>query len=75
MLNLIIGSNLSQKRVIVKLDSTPKQALDENGIDYSAGTIHLDGVTIGVGDVNKTFDELGCKDTARLMVVVKADAA
>lgn len=75
MLELIIGSNLNRKTVIVDPSTTPKAALDANGIDYTVGNIHLDGVTLNTTDMNKTFAALGVQGKASLIVVVKGDAA
>jgi hypothetical protein len=75
MFELIIGSNLNRNSTVTSFESTPAEALDEAGIDYSVGVLHLDGVTLEPGDIHKTFRDLGVGNKASLICVVKADAA
>lgn len=75
MFTLIIGSNTSRKTVAAQKTQTIRQALEEAGIDYSVGSIHLNGVTVSAGEVDKTFADMNVHDEARLIVVVKADSA
>ena len=80
MIKVIMGNNLKRSTVIVDPNTTLKQALTDNEIDYSAGTMHLDGATLEPGALNKTFAEFGYtgqdgRDTCYLLNVVKADNA
>lgn len=76
MFDLTIGTNLNRKKVPASYDKTPKQMLDEAGIDYSKGAVHLDGVTLDNNKMNTKFSELIKEATsASLVVTVKADAA
>lgn len=75
MFKLTIGSAIDRKIIDFDLDCTPRQALEENDLDYSTGAIHLDGATIKGADLDKSFKELGVTTKASLIVVVKADAA
>lgn len=53
------------------LSDTIKQALDENDIEYTTATVHLDGVAVSVTDMHKSFEELGIKDKCTVAVVQK----
>ena len=44
-------------------------------MDYSRGTMHMDGSSLNPGDLDKTFAELGITEKCFLLNVVKADNA
>lgn len=73
MIKVTIGTNTNRKEVIVDPSRTLKSVLDENGIDYSRGGIHLDGLSIAGADLNKTFTEHGIVEDCILISVVKGD--
>ena len=75
MFELIIGTNTSRDRVPTPLNKTLRQALEDADIDYSIGSIHLDGVSLRPGDIDKTFADFGITTKASLVNVVKGDAA
>ena len=80
MINVTIGNTTSRKNVIIDENTTLRAALEQNGVDYAIGQTSLDGATLGAGELNKTFVEMGIdgtpgKDKCYLMVVVKADNA
>lgn len=81
MITVTIGNNVSRHPYIISSDTTIRDALvNEAQIDITRGVMHLDGATLGPGDLNKTFGELGYTgepghDRAFLMQVVKADNA
>lgn len=80
MIKVTVGNNVERKAVIIPETTTLKQCLEDNGIDLSRGTIHLDGSSLQTGEINKTFAELGYDGTAGhdkcfLLNVVKADNA
>lgn len=75
MFELIIGTNTSRNKVICDLNSTLREALEAADIDYSVGSIHLDGASLQPGDIDRTFADMGITTTARLVQVVKGDAA
>jgi hypothetical protein len=74
VIEVTIGTSLNRQKVTVSPDSTPRQVLEENGIDYSTGTLHLDGATVMPGDLDKTFAEHGITEKCFLISVVKADS-
>ncbi len=73
MIKVIIGTNTNRKQVIVDPARKLKEVLDENGIDYSTGGIHLDGLAVGGEGLNKSFTEHGITDDCILIAVVKGD--
>ena len=75
MFTLTVGSNIDRQKVPCELTSTPRQALEDNEIDYTVGTIHLDGCTLSRSDLDVPFADLGITTKASLIVVTKADAA
>lgn len=75
MINVVVGNNMGRKSVIVDENVTLKKVLEENSIDYTVGMTSLDGATLGAGELNKTFAELGVTEKCYLLNVVKADNA
>jgi len=73
MIKVTIGTNTNRKSIMVNPASTVKEVLSENGIDYAAGGIHLDGLSISGEALNKSFSEHGITDDCMLISVVKAD--
>lgn len=73
MVKIIVGNNVKRETVIVSEDTTMKSVLENQGIDYTRGTMHLDGAPLQPGDLNKTFAQMGVTDRAFLLNVVKAD--
>lgn len=80
MIKVIVGNNVKRETVIVDTSTTLRAVLEDAGIDYTRGVMHLDGSSLNPGDINKTFAEMGYtgepnKDKCFLLNVVKADNA
>lgn len=75
MIKVTIGTNTNRRSVNVDPNRTIKSVLDEQGINYTTGTLHLDGATLQPGEINKTFADFGITDSCYLISVVKADNA
>lgn len=80
MINLTVGDNAGRTSVIIDENTTLRQALEGNNVDYSTGLTSLDGSTLKPGDLNKTFAELGYNgqvghDRCFLLNVKKLDNA
>lgn len=75
MIKVVVGNNLKREAVIVDENVTLRTLLEENGIDYASGNMHLDGSSLKPGDLDKTFAELGITDKCYLLSIVKADNA
>ena len=75
MIKVTVGNNVKRESVIVEETATLRSVLEEQGIDYSRGTMHLDGCSLNPGQLDKTFAELGITEKCYLLNVVKADNA
>lgn len=68
-------TNLGPSSDIVEATSTPRQALEKNDIDISRGAVSIDGCPVRIGDLDKTFSDLGITEKCNISVVLKADNA
>lgn len=80
MVKVYVGNNVKRESKIHSPNKTLRAILEEANIDFSRGVMHLDGSTLGPGDLNKTLADFGYtgeegKNTAWLLNVVKADNA
>jgi len=75
MIKVTIGNNVKRATNIIDENTTLRQALEDSEIDYTRGTMNLDGSTLNPGDLDKTFAEHGIKEKCFLLSVVKADNA
>ena len=75
MIKVIVGTNLKKTTKIVSSSATLRQVLEDAGVDYTRGGVNLDGATVGLGDLDKSFEQLGITEKCYLMQVVKADNA
>lgn len=74
MIRVTLGNGLERKNVTVTSDTTLKAAIEQNGFSLERNYT-LNGASLAAGEVNKTFGEMGCTDTALLIAVAKADNA
>ena len=75
MIKVTVGNNVKRESVIVEENTTLRAVLEDNGIDYTSGTMHLDGSSLKPGEIDKTFADLGITEKCYLLNVVKADNA
>ena len=75
MIQVTIGNNLNRKKVMVNPNTTLREVLNENEIDYGSANMHLDGCSLQPGDLDKSFAELGITGNCFLLAVIKADNA
>lgn len=75
MVQVVVGNNVKRESVIVNRSTTLRTVLENAGIDYTKGTMHLDGSTLNPGDLDKTFESFGIAEKCFLLNVVKADNA
>ena len=75
MIKVNLITNAGRKTILVAETATPRQIFDENDVNYAAGRPALDSVPFAMGDMDKTFAELGAGETAYLTCLVKADNA
>lgn len=60
---------------LVPEESTIREFFEQNDISYEMAAVYLDGVTMQPGDLDKTFEEWGIKESCRISVVIKTQAA
>lgn len=75
MVKVVVGNNVKRESVIVDGNTTLRKVLEDAGIDYTRGVMHLDGSSLQAGDLDKTFAQFGITDKCFLLNVVKADNA
>lgn len=75
MIKVTVGNNVKRESVIVDENTTLRAVLEDNGIDYTSGTMHLDGSSLKPGEIDKTFADLGITEKCYLLNVIKADNA
>lgn len=75
MIKVTVGNNVKRETVIVDSTTTLRQVLEDANIDYTRGTMHLDGSSLNPGDLDKTFSQFGITEKCFLLNVVKADNA
>ena len=75
MFKVYVGNNTDRWPVNVTPDTTLRAVLDQEKIDYTRGTMHLDGSPLRPGDLDKTFAEIGVTGQCFLLSVQKLDNA
>ena len=75
MIKVTMGNNVKRSSEILDENTTLRDALEDAGIDYTAGVMNLDGSTLNPGDLDKTFCDFGITEKCYLLNVVKADNA
>lgn len=75
MLKITVGTNTNRKTVMVTEDTTLRQCLEENDINYATGQTSLDGCVLQPGDMDKTFAAMHVTENAYLVCVQKMDNA
>ena len=75
MLKITVGTNTNRKTVMVSEDTTLRQVLEDNDVNYSVGQTSLDGCVLQPGDMDKTFADMGVKERCFLVSVSKMDNA
>lgn len=75
MVKVTIRNNLKPINVIVDENTAIKKVLDDNGVDYTKGVMHLNGSSLRADDLTHTFADFGVTDSCFLTSVIKADNA
>jgi hypothetical protein len=73
MVKVTVGNNLVKNDVIVDASTTLRIILEDAGIDYTTGSMHLDGCALMPGDIDKTLGDFNVTERCFLLNVVKAD--
>lgn len=72
-IKVTIGNNMNSRQVIVDPNSTVRQVLEDNEVNYGVGLNYLGGMPLSVNDLDKTFTEFGVRDSVALTNIVKHD--
>lgn len=75
MVQVTIGNNLKREKMIVDGAMTPRQVMEDYGLEYATGGVHMDGEQLTADKLDKSFDDLGVTEKCYLLKVVKADNA
>ena len=75
MIKVTMGNNVKRKTEILDENTMLRQALEDADIDYSRGSMSLDGSTLSPGDLDKTFADFGITEKCFLLSIIKADNA
>ena len=75
MIKVTVGNNVKREAVIVDANVTLRSVLENAGVDYTRGVMHLDGSSLNPGDLDRTFASFGITEKCFLLHVVKADNA
>lgn len=75
MIKVTVGNNVKREAVIVDANVTLRSVLENAGVDYTRGVMHLDGSSLNPGDLDRTFASFGITEKCFLLNVVKADNA
>lgn len=75
MVQVTVGNNARREKVIVDSDTTLRKVLEDAEVDYTRGVMHLDGSSLQPGDLDKTFNDFGIKESCFLLGIQKADNA
>ena len=73
MIRVTVGNNVKRENVTVNNQTTLRTVLEQQGIDYTKGSLTLDGATLAPGSLDRTFESFGVNDKCFLMQIVKAD--
>ena len=75
MIQATVGTNTNRRRVNVDPNLTVKEVLQQNNVNYSATTIHLDGAPLNATEINSTFTDLGIDSDCYLLSIIKCENA
>lgn len=70
-----IGTNLNRTEFNTTSDKTIRELLEENEINYATTTIFVDGVTLQLGDMDKSLEELNIQDKCYIIAAQKTENA
>jgi len=73
MVKVTVGNNLVKNDVIYDASTTLRTILENAGIDYTTGSMHLDGCALMPGDLDRTLGDFNVTERCFLLNVVKAD--
>ena len=75
MIQIKIVTNTSRKTITTDENSTVREVLEANDVNYEVAPVYIDGAPLGIGDHDKTFAQLGITEKCMLTSVVKTQNA
>jgi hypothetical protein len=75
MISIKIVTNTSRKTIITDENSSVRDVLEANEVNYENAPVYIDGAPLGIGDHDKTFAQLGITEKCMLTSVVKTENA
>lgn len=75
MVKVILTTTAGRKSDMFAEHQTPREILEYFDVDYSVATNSIDGIRLGIGDLDKSLKELGVGAECRMSSVVKIDNA
>lgn len=75
MIQVTMTNNVGRQSVIAKSTDTIRDVFEANDFDYGTGALYINGAPVRPGDIDKTFEEIGITEVARISSVAKVDNA
>lgn len=75
MIEVLVGTTTQRATKLYAPDTTVRTILEDNGVDYSATSIMLDGANLAANEMDKTLAALNKTTKCMLIAVVKANSA
>ena len=75
MIKVYLTTTAGRKSDMFAEHQTPREVFEYFDVDYSVATNTIDGVRLGIGDMDKSLKELGVGDECRMSSIVKTDNA
>ena len=75
MIQIKITTNTLRKTIATDENSTVRDVLEANDINYDITPVYIDGAPLEIGDHDRTFAELGITEKCLLSAVIKTENA
>lgn len=75
MIEIKIITNTTRKTILTDTNTSIREVLENNNVNYANAPVYIDGAPLGIGDHDKTFTELGITEKCMLTAVVKTENA
>lgn len=75
MIQVRLVTNAARKTIAIDENSTVRDVLEANEVNYDRAPVYIDGAPLQIGDHDKTFSELGITEKCMLSSVVKTENA
>ena len=72
MIKVIVGTTTQRAEKNYAPNTTSRNILEDNAVDYSVAQVTRDGVSLQAGDMDKTLADMNITEKCMLIAVVKA---